>query len=271
MNIKYICTYWGSAQLPIEEFVNIAMEAGYDGIEVNIPSDKKFVSSLLSSLRNNGIGFIAQQWLPPAIENIDQYRKKINFNLQRLIELNPLFINSHTGKDFYSFDENSIIIEDCMTLTEQTGIRIIHETHRGRFSHHAYSLLPYIEKYQNIELTADFSHFCVGSESLLEDQEEIIEKIIPKCGYIHARVGFDQAAQVNHPFAPEWQPTLKRFVSWWQKIIDVAKTRGEDTFYICPEFGPTPYMPALPFTRQPVANQWDINYEMMQYLRNNLR
>jgi len=33
------------------------------------------------------------------------------------------------------------------------------------------------------------------------------------------------------------------------------------------EFGPIDYMPAIPFTRQPVANQWEINVWMMELLR----
>jgi len=33
------------------------------------------------------------------------------------------------------------------------------------------------------------------------------------------------------------------------------------------EFGPIDYLPSLPYTRQPVANQWDINIFMLQLLR----
>lgn len=33
------------------------------------------------------------------------------------------------------------------------------------------------------------------------------------------------------------------------------------------EFGPVDYMPALPYTRQPVADQWAINVYMMEILR----
>lgn len=33
------------------------------------------------------------------------------------------------------------------------------------------------------------------------------------------------------------------------------------------EFGPVDYMPALPYTRQPVADQWAINKHMLDTLR----
>ncbi len=32
-----------------------------------------------------------------------------------------------------------------------------------------------------------------------------------------------------------------------------------ETVYMEPEFGPDPYLQALPFTKQPVADLWDVN------------
>ena len=270
MEIKYICTIWGQDHLPIADFVAKAMESGFDGIELNVPLEEQYISSLQNATHKHGTVFIGQQWLPPAKETVDQYRNRLSVLLKHLVALNPIFINSHTGKDYFTFDDNCSIIEDCMAVTEQTGMKIIHETHRGRFAYHAHTLLSYIQKYNDLEFTADFSHLCTVSESMLMDQEDILETIIPRCSYIHARIGFDQAAQVNHPFAPEWEPTLQCFVTWWKKIVDNARQRGEGTFYICPEFGPAPYMPALPFTQQPVSSQWDINLQMMQYLKQHL-
>ena len=40
-----------------------------------------------------------------------------------------------------------------------------------------------------------------------------------------------------------------------------------NTVTILTEFGPPDYMPTLPYTRQAIANQWDINVYMMQILR----
>lgn len=267
MEKKYICTFWGKENLSPREFVLKAKKAGYDGVEMNVPFDEAFVMELKSALEEEQMLLVAQQWLPPEKETVDEYMHRMSAYLKHLIALNPLFINSHTGKDFFSFDDNCRIIEECNSLSKESGIRIIHETHRGRFAHHAYSVLPYLDKFSDIGFNADFSHFCLVSESLLEDQDEVINKIIPHCQYIHARVGFDQTAQVNHPFAPEWKSTVERFVGWWKQILKAAESKGEETFYICPEFGPYPYMPEIPFTKQPISNQWDINKAMMEYLK----
>lgn len=271
MQIKYICPFWGSSQLTAKEFVQNALNAGYAGVEVNLPGNEKFVSELRETIDETSCAFIAQQWLPPAKETLDDYRHRMLKSLKRLVRLNPLFINSHTGKDFFSFEENCSLIESCNQLSKETGVKIVHETHRGRFNFHTYTTLPYLEKFKDLKLNADFSHFCNVSESLLADQEHILDIIIQHCHYIHARVGFDQSAQVNYPFAPEWKAQLERFTSWWQSIVDLAEARGEDVFYICPEFGPFPYIQQLPFIKENTVNQWDVNVEMMEYLRVNLK
>jgi hypothetical protein len=147
----------------------------------------------------------------------------------------------------------------------------LHETHRGRFSFHAASLLPYLKKFPEMELVGDFSHFCAVSESMLADQQEILQQIIPHVSHIHARVGFEQGPQVNDPQAPEWQGHLKHFASWWQQIIDSRKLSGHSLFTITPEFGPAPYMPTAPYTQQALSNQWDNNVFMREYLRRLLR
>jgi hypothetical protein len=270
MEIKYICTYWGSDQLTPDEFVSKAMDAGYDGVEMNIPFDASFTSKLIKAVNVHGAVLIAQQWLPPASETVDSYRSRMKDYLEHLVAHDPLFINSHTGKDYFSFQENCSILEDTQEIASRSGIPILHETHRGRFAFHTHSLLPYLDKFPQLALNADFSHFCNVSESLLEDQEAALGRIMDRSSYIHARVGSDQSAQVNHPFAPEWRSTLQRFTSWWQEIIDRAKAGGEEVFYICPEFGPSPYIQSEPFTQKPVVDQWEINLQMKHFLKETL-
>jgi len=271
MNLKYICPYWGQEDLNAKAFIEKVVSNDFDGIEINIPCTGDFKDELVKEIdklnkRSPGFIFIPQQLTAPGNEPIEAYIKRMKALLLELSALQPAFINAHTGRDYYSFADNCRLIEACMNISQKTGTRILHETHRGRFSFHAATLIPYLEKFPEIELTADFSHFCSVSESLLQGQEDLIKKIIPHVSYIHARVGHEQGAQVNHPFAPEWNNHLNRFVGWWEEIIFHQNKKGKTEFFICPEFGPAPYMPCLPFTRQPIANQWQINTKMKEYL-----
>lgn len=276
MQINYCCPYWGSEKDKPADFIDKVLSSGYDGVEVLLPAaSTPFTEAFLkklSTVRETKPDFflILQQLTAPENESVDSYIKKMSRSLMDLTDLKPGFINTHTGKDYYSFDDNCRVIEAALNISHKTGIRILHETHRGRFSFHAASLIPYLRQFPELELTGDFSHFCTVSESLLEDQEDIIGKIIPHVSHIHARVGHTQGPQVTDPFLPEWEPQLIRFEGWWQQIINDKIKSGVQMMTITPEFGPAPYMPLAPFTQEPLGNQWQINCNMMQRLRSTL-
>ncbi|MBU6342776.1 MAG: sugar phosphate isomerase/epimerase [Bacteroidetes bacterium] len=276
MQIKYCCTYWGCEKDSPDAFVRKVLAAGYTGIEIFLPPQtdsftKRFVE-IWEGMRdqNTDFVFIAQQLTAPSNESVDAYIARMTQSYYELAAYQPSFINAHTGKDFYSFADNCKVIEAALNIGSKTGIRILHETHRGRFSYHAASLLPYLKAFPELELVGDFSHFCAVSESLLEDQQDILQQIIPHVAHIHARVGHAQAAQVNDPFAPEWQHHLSVFEGWWQQILEEKQRTGIQKMTITPEFGPAPYMPLLPFTQQPLGNQWEINRKMMERLQSTL-
>jgi sugar phosphate isomerase/epimerase len=276
MEIKYICTYWGCEHFSAKQFLSNVVENGYDGVEINFPNDENFIAEFnteLNRIRNTvnpNFIFIAQQVLPNKKETVNEYIDSITQRLEFLIQLKPNYINSHTGKDFFSFSENCKIIEVCDHLSKVSGIPIWHEIHRGRFSFHLKTLLSYIDIFPKLKLIADFSHFCVISESDLHDQYDLLSKIYPNIKHIHARIGFEQSPQVNNPFAPEWKTYLEQYLFWWKEIIAIQKNKKSAIFTITPEFGPFPYMPQEPFTKKPLSNQWEINLQMKNYLQQNL-
>lgn len=255
-------------------FVDKVLSWGYDGIEIFLPSltdafSELFIEKMKGIMHSNAdFIFIAQHIVSAEKATVDNYLSKVKINLTELSLFKPSFINAHIGKDYFSFDDNCRVIDAALNLSYKTGVRILFETHRGRFSFHAASLIPYLNKFPEIELVGDLSHFCAVSESMMQDQEEIIQQIIPHIGHIHARIGHEQGAQVNDPFAPEWQDHFTQFETWWQSIIKYHKNKNTKTFTITPEFGPAPYMPSMPFTKQPLGNQWEINLKMMNHLKN---
>lgn len=276
LEIKYLATYWGQLHVTATEFVQKVMDAGYDGVEIDLPDDPLFVPAFnrqREQFSRLGIQFpvVAQMVLASKNETVEEYISRMINRLNEIALLEPDFINSQTGKDFYSFDDNCRIIEAAMNYSAKCGIPVWHETHRGKFSFHLASLLPYVRRFPEMRITADFSHFCVVSESLLEDQQAFIGELIPHVAHVHARVGFSQAPQVNDPMAPEWESTLIAHLGWWQKIADHHLRSGSRVLTITPEFGPAPYMPVLPFTQQPVGHQWNINIAIMKYLEGHLK
>jgi hypothetical protein len=124
----------------------------------------------------------------------------------------------------------------------------------------------YLQKNPELKITFDVSHWCNVSESLLQDQPETMTLAMERAEHIHARIGHSQGPQVADPRAPEWEPAVKAHFGWWDRIAARKKERGE-RLTILTEFGPPDYMPTLPYTRQPLADQWAINVHMMHLLR----
>ncbi|MDX2284935.1 MAG: sugar phosphate isomerase/epimerase [Bacteroidia bacterium] len=272
MKLHVLCPHWGQESLPAAAFLGKALAEGYDGIEINLPPDPLFVRDLrreLAALRRERPWVLVSQCIvdPLPGEGLDAFLRRVRGRLEEAASIGPDFINAHSGKDYFSFEDNCRCLDLCRQAAEESGIRVVHETHRGRFSFHAPALLPYLARDPGLELAADYSHFCVVSESLLEGQEDVLAQIAPRVAHLHARVGCAQAPQVADPFAPEWEGHLQRFGQWWQALVRMQAEAGKAAVTLTPECGPAPYMPALPFTRQPIGDAWAINARMMRHLR----
>jgi hypothetical protein len=101
---------------------------------------------------------------------------------------------------------------------------------------------------------------------LLADQKETIDLALSRTNHIHARIGHAEGPQVNDPRAPEWKDAVNAHFHWWDQVVKRRRAEGQFVTFLT-EFGPPNYLQTLPFTNQPVANQWDINVYMMQLLR----
>jgi hypothetical protein len=123
-----------------------------------------------------------------------------------------------------------------------------------------------METIPELRITFDVSHWCNVSESLLQDQQETVDMALQRVDHVHARIGHPEGPQVNDPRAPEWDDAMKAHFAWWDKIVELKKQQG-DTLTILTEFGPPTYMPTLPYTQEPLSNQWAINVHMKDLLK----
>jgi hypothetical protein len=59
-----------------------------------------------------------------------------------------------------------------------------------------------------------------------------------------------------------------RHEDWWKQIVRGRTLAGASAISFDPEFGPPPtYMPAMPFTQEPVADLWDVRAWMADRFR----
>lgn len=266
MQIKFFCPYWGSEHLKWDVFFEKVKEVGYDGIEMSLPTHKHEREKIISLINEYELDFVAQHW-ETTDSDFEAHKKNFEAHLHKLMEGKPLLVNSQTGKDYYNFVQNSELFEIANKISTEYKTPIVHETHRGKWSFAAHITKQYLEKLPMLRIAADFSHWCATAESFLHDQKEALELAISRTDHIHTRVGFPQGPQVNDPFAPEWAEALETHTIWWDKIVMQKEKSGAELLTMTAEFGPVPYMPSVPFTLQPIANQWNINQKMMEMLK----
>lgn len=265
--LKILATSWGF-EGTMDAFCAKVKKEGYDGVELWWPTDnKKAQDDIFAALKKYDleIGFLCGGSQANPQEHLAFYKKMIDAAARQSIQ-RPLYINNHSGRDHFSFDDNKKFIEHTQALAKETGILICHETHRGRMLFAAHITRKFIESFPELRLTLDISHWCNVHESLLADQKETVEMALSRTDHIHARIGHPEGPQVNDPRAPEWEPVVRQHFEWWDKIVERKKKSGE-VVTILTEFGPPDYMPTLPYTKQPLGDQWAINVHMMHLLR----
>ncbi|WP_439697745.1 sugar phosphate isomerase/epimerase family protein [Mucilaginibacter sp. AW1-7] len=266
MKIKFFCPRWGSEQLPWDEFCFKVKEAGYQGVEASVPFDEQEKDIILNALKKHNLLLIGQYY-QSFEEDFEVHKTSFRKHLENTIKARPVLIDSQTGKDYFTSEQNKALFAIANEIAVASGITIAHETHRNKALFATHIAKQLLTDNPDVLITADFSHWCNVSESLLEQQPEAVKIAISRTVHIHARVGHAQSAQVSDPNAPEWQPELDAHLQWWDAIVKSRLQNGAGLLTITPEFGPSPYMPVLPYTKMPVSNQWDINLGMMQLLK----
>ncbi len=264
--LKLLATNWGFSGT-LDEYCKRVTKEGYDGIEIWWPMEKKDQDALFEALKKNNleVGFLTGGYQSNWQEHLDYFKKMIDAAATNSIQ-KPLYINCHSGRDFFSFEENKQFIDHTLQLAKDTGIKICHETHRSRILFAAPIARQYMEKIPDLRVTFDVSHWCNVHESLLNDQKETVDMTLQRVDHIHARIGHPEGPQVNDPRAPEWNDALNAHFAWWDAVVEIKNQKGE-RLTILTEFGPPDYMPALPYTREPLSDQWAINVYMMNLLR----
>jgi sugar phosphate isomerase/epimerase len=258
--ILYCCTTWGQKTSNWDDFFAKVVAHGYDGVETGLPVAAER-EAFAAGLQKYGLKFIAQHW-ETTDTAIEVHRQKYAQRLQELAALKPLFINSHTGKDFFSWEQNCSLLELAEKIAADTGVPVVHETHRSRFAYAAHATKPYLDKLPGLRLTLDISHWCAVAESLLDNQPDAVELAVRHTAHIHARVGFEQGPQVADPSLPEYNDAFH--LNCWDKVVALHKKNGRALLTITPEFGPLPYLPH----GQPPEKQWQNNLYMMNLLKN---
>jgi hypothetical protein len=262
-SLKCFATDWGN-QASYDEFCARVKAAGFDGVETWVSLDEDKQAATVAAIRRHGleVGMLIGGREP----DVAAHYASFSAQLPVALAAKPAYVNCHTGRDWFDAAQNQRFFDLTHEAARRSGIPIHHETHRSRALYSASVAKEYLRRDPSLRLTFDVSHWCVVSESLLADQAQAVDLAISRSDHIHARVGQPQAPQVGDPRAPESQPALNAHLAWWDQIVALKKAAGAPLTMLS-EFGPVPYTPALPYTREPVSDAWQINVWMMELFR----
>ena len=260
---------WEMWDDPLEVFLQRVVASGFDATEIYLGSLPESPADIVRLHAAYGLGLIGQ--ILTQGQSYQDHIKSLEAQFEFAAQCQVAFINSHIGRDIFSFEENVQIFQRLIQLSQSSGIRILTETHRGRPTYSAIETRKYLEAFPELRLTADFSHWMVVHESDLADQRMNVQLAIARADYIHARVGYPEGPQISDPRAPEWEPAVDTHLQLWQQIIDQHKMEEKENLYITPEFGPPAYMHTAPFTNQPVGDVWEQNVYMKELLAAQLK
>ncbi|WP_310225212.1 xylose isomerase [Paenibacillus qinlingensis] len=234
-------------------------EAGYVGVEYTPPADPKDDPTFRKDLDDMNLSFIAQ-----VVTRGPDHSRSFREQVLRAAELRPVLINSHSAADRMTADEQLRFFEAALRVEQEIGIPIAHETHRGRAFFTPWHTAAVLKQLPALAIGADFSHWCAACESMPSPDDEDVRLSISRAIHIHGRVGYPEGPQVSDPRAPEFAAHVETFIDLWLRICQHRFDAGADIMTFTPEFGPPPYLQVQPYTRQPVADLWDVNLWMFQ-------
>ncbi len=259
---------WEMWDDPLEVFLRRVAAGGFEATEIFLGSLSESPVDIAHLHATYGLRLIGQ--ILTQGQSYQDHIQSLEGQFEFAAQCQVAFINTHAGRDIFSFAENVQIFQRATQLSQSSGIPILIETHRGRPTYSAIETRKYLEAVPDLRLTADFSHWMVVHESDLSDQRTNVALAVTRADYIHARVGYAEGPQIPDPRAPEWQGAMAVHLRLWQQIIDEHKLNNKESLYITPEFGPPAYMHTVPFTNQPIGDAWEQNVYMKDLLMSKL-
>lgn len=207
-------------------------------------------------------------YVPKGQKGVAEHLDEMRAMAEQAMVHQPLRLNVLTGLDAWSWADKVKLCEGLVALEREWGVEVALETHRSRLSFHPWVTRDLLQEVPELKLTCDFSHWCAVCERLvLDDDPELLELMADRSRHVHARVGYDQGPQVPDPRAPEYAEPVSAHLRWWGVLWRAAEARGEKAFTMTPEFGPDGYLQEAPFTRERVADLWEVNRWMGRRLK----
>ena len=271
MNLHLYKTLWGH-QGGLADAINACVTQEWAGIEGPAPAEPAKQREFSAMLDDAGLEFIAEictagGYVPRRLASLSDHLESLRRGAEAALECHAQFLTVIGGCDAWTTNQSVDFFLSAMASAQSLGLAVSFETHRSRSLFNPWITQDILTRLPAMELTCDFSHWCVVCERLVNTEPEILALCAQRARHVHARVGYAQGPQVPHPAAPEHAEALAAHEQWWRQIWESQRARGVTACTMTPEFGPDGYLHLAPFTGVPVAELDQINAWMGARLR----
>jgi len=193
---------------------------GYTAVEAAPHQFNEEVRQTLKKLcQQHGLKFVYQIHTDPYSE-YPKKEKTVEGHLKRFKELLAdaknnfgdilLFVNSHSGYDGWGQQQREQFFSAALELEKDFPVVVTHETHRSRVLYNPFVTLELCEKFPNLKLTADLSHWFNVLERKLDDEMDIIQKKLHhECIIFMEELGIHRGRKFQTPTLHYGRPGLK--------------------------------------------------------------
>ncbi|GGF17938.1 xylose isomerase [Aliidongia dinghuensis] len=224
------------AEWPLDRKLGMIRDAGFDGAGVRF-FDHGYAREVTGFLRAHGLVWQAQCY-PETVEDLRPI-------LDRVRELGADHVNLQPNARPYRLEACFPYIEGWQRLAAEAGIPVFIETHRDRMTTDLMTTLQLVDRFPDLKLTADLSHYLVGREfawPVSQENHALIHRILDQAWALHGRVASREQVQVQISF-PHHRDWLDLFMGWWEYGIRSWRRRApaDATLTFLCELGPKEY------------------------------
>lgn len=245
----------------LDQKLQMIIDAGFDGAGVRF-TDRDHAQTVTRRLRDAGLAWQAQCYprtvddLAPVLEHVAAFGAD-HVNLQA--DVRP-----------HAVAECVPLIEGWQRLAQDAGVPLYFETHRDRMTTDLFFTLRLLDRFPDLRLTGDLSHYLVGREfawPVSEENHALMRRVLDRCWAFHGRVASREQIQVQISFAHH-RHWLDLFMGWWAYGFRQWRRRaGPDAVltFLC-ELGPREYA-ITGADGQELSDRWTESLMLMEMVR----
>jgi hypothetical protein len=245
----------------LDEKLAMIRDAGFDGCGVRF-ADLDYARTVTRFLRANGMSWQAQCY-PRTVDDLRPI-------LGHVGELGADHLNLQPDVRPYTLDECVPYLDGWRRLADDAGVTMQIETHRDRMTTDLLFTLHLLDRFPDLRLTADLSHYLVGREfawPVSDENHALIHRILDNSWGFHGRVASREQVQVPIAF-PQHRDWVELFMGWWEYGFRSWRRRAapDATLTFLCELGPAPYA-ITGRDGYDLSDRWDESLQMMAMVR----